>query len=309
MTSKIQRIYIAAHKGDLRFTKVCVASVHYWYPDIPITLIKDNYSGFFCTEEIERNFKVDVFNTEIQSFGWGFSKLEPLFLKKKEKSLVLDSDIVFAGKILDILENYEEDFIVSSHSASEKFLESHYYSPNQLAKIDPDFIPPGYAFNTGQFVITSGILKREDFSHLIEWSEPRKVIYSDVFKMGEQGLLNYILQKKHSQGKITLKQYEFMEWGKSQNVQNIDLKKFNSESIGYPFIIHWAGLKQPLYSQITNGFILSFFEDYYYSKILFGRFKQVNEKIFRRIFFYFKRILRKLLPENIKIFIKSYFSK
>jgi len=309
MSSKIERIYIAAHKGDLRFTKICVASVRYWYPNIPITLIKDNYSGFFSTKEIEKNFKVDLFDTEIQSFGWGFSKLEPLFLEQREKFLVLDSDIVFAGKVLDILETYEENFIVSSHGASEKFLESHYYSPNQLKKIDPDFIPPGYAFNTGQIVITSGIFKREDFSHFIEWSEPRNVIYSDVFKMGEQGLLNYILQKKHSQGKIALKQAQFMEWGKSQDVQNIDLKNFNSESRGYPFIIHWAGLKQPLYSQIANGFILSFFEDYYYSKILFGRFKQVNEKFFRRGFFHFKRILRKILPENIKFFIKSYFSK
>lgn len=293
---KIQRIYIATFKKDVYLTKTCVASIRYWYPDIPISLIKDYSWGFFDTSEIEKKFNVDVFDTEKKNFQWGFSKLELLFQNKKERYLVLDSDIVFAGKVINILEEYDEDFIVSSEEeVSVEFLESHYYCPSLLSKIDPEFTPPGYVFNTGQIVATSNILNREDFSPFIKWSQTPSIIYPDVFKLAEQGLLNYILQKKHSQSEITLRRIHFMQWGKSQKVKNIELRNLNSSSSCYPFVIHWAGLKRPLYNQMVNGFILSFFEDYYYSKFSFGKFKKIKNLIPRQIYFYLIKLLRALL--------------
>ena len=60
VTSKISRIFIASYKGDVRLTRICVASIRHWYPEIPITLIKDYSWGRFPTGDICRRWKVDV---------------------------------------------------------------------------------------------------------------------------------------------------------------------------------------------------------------------------------------------------------
>ena len=41
----IDAVYIACYKYDLRFTRILVASIRHWYPEIPIYLIKDRFYG------------------------------------------------------------------------------------------------------------------------------------------------------------------------------------------------------------------------------------------------------------------------
>ena len=98
--SKIQKIYIACCKKDAWFTKLCVASIRYWYPRIPIFLIKDYLWGDFDTSEIEQRLDVSVLDTERKKLGWGFSKLEAMFLENNERILVFDSDTVFVGRVV-----------------------------------------------------------------------------------------------------------------------------------------------------------------------------------------------------------------
>src|SRR5438045_1395202 len=100
---KIDRIYIAGHKSDFRFTQCCVASIRHWYPKIPVTLIKDESSGGYSTEQLENLWNVSCFNSRQKVFGLGMSKLEPLFLPIRERCLIIDSDIVFLGRVLDSL--------------------------------------------------------------------------------------------------------------------------------------------------------------------------------------------------------------
>ena len=45
-----------------------------------LTLIKDKYFGDFFTNDIEKNYNVNVMDVGNRVFSWGFSKLEPLFL-------------------------------------------------------------------------------------------------------------------------------------------------------------------------------------------------------------------------------------
>src|SRR5258708_6586585 len=98
---KIDCIYLLAHKYYMRLTGLCVASIRYWYPEIPIYLIKDEVAGTFCTEEIKRVWNVGILHTEDRAFGWGFAHLEPLLLERKQRFLVMDVDIVFVGRVLD----------------------------------------------------------------------------------------------------------------------------------------------------------------------------------------------------------------
>ena len=78
----VDKIYVNTYKGDNHWCHICVASIRFWYPKIQITLIKDLNLGDFDTYLIEKTYNVNVFETK-DTFGWGYGKLEPLFLKKK----------------------------------------------------------------------------------------------------------------------------------------------------------------------------------------------------------------------------------
>ena len=211
---KISKIYIATHKYDMRFTRICVASIRYWYPEIPIYLIKDYLNGDFNTDEIEDVWNVGVFETSRKTFGWGFSKLEPLFNKATERFLILDSDIVFTGRVLDYLNEFDSDFVVQFENQTESEIERLYFSIKQLKSWDPDFAFPNYTFNSGQIVATGGLINRNDFDPLINWSGLRLSLkHPEVFTMGgDQGILNYVLLKKASQNAISISRVPFMKW-------------------------------------------------------------------------------------------------
>ncbi|MEP7274282.1 MAG: hypothetical protein ABI882_22500, partial [Acidobacteriota bacterium] len=100
---RIDRIVIAGYKFDLRFTQCCVASIRHWYPQIPVSLIKDESHGAYDTEDLEAYWDVDTLPLERRIFSWGTPKLEALFLASGERCLILDSDIVFIGRVLDSL--------------------------------------------------------------------------------------------------------------------------------------------------------------------------------------------------------------
>src|ERR1700722_1184870 len=112
---KIDCIYIAACAKDYRWTKCCVSSIRRWYEDIPIYLIKDETHGRFYTRELEHHWNLGALATEHKLLGYGFGKLEPLFLPRGQRCLILDSDTVFAGRVLEPLETYDGDFIVAWH--------------------------------------------------------------------------------------------------------------------------------------------------------------------------------------------------
>lgn len=268
---KIECIYLLAHKFYMRLTRICVASIRYWYPDIPIFLIKDEGGGPFCTGELEREWNVGVMETRDKAFGWGFAHLEPLLMERKQRFLVMDVDIAFVGRVLDELERYREDFIIDHEDhpdhPDEKF-EALYFRLDQLKRWDPEFKFPNFAFNAGQFVGTSGLFRKEDFDGLIAWSSPRSTLKPEIFNYGDQGVLNFVLMKKLAAKEITVARVPFMKWGEEE-MNEFDLARINPES-PYPFLIHWAGLRKPRMKDMLRSDILFKFEDFYYSRIAFA---------------------------------------
>ena len=53
-------IVVFCNAKDYFLTKICVASIRHFYPDIEILLVKDELNGKFSTRILERNFKVKV---------------------------------------------------------------------------------------------------------------------------------------------------------------------------------------------------------------------------------------------------------
>jgi hypothetical protein len=237
--------------------------------------------------------------SERKRFGWGFAKLEPLFLPSRERCLILDSDIVFAGPFLESLEACPGDFIVQHEDPTPDFVRSHYFDLESLRVLDPGFTFPGFTFNTGQLVATTGILNRDDFSPFVDWENPPKIRHPDVFKLGEQGLLNYILMSQQQSGAISLTRKRFMEVPGKGVFMDSSIEKGSGECVQlerigtdspYRFLIHWCGLKKPHIRDMICGDILLHFEREYYKVTRIG----VGRKLWQSSAAQFEVMLRGL---------------
>jgi len=264
---KLDAICIACYKYDVELTRICVASIRTWYPQIPIWLLKDETYGAFDTREIEEYWDVQVHPASRKTLGWGFGKLDMMMELSARRLLILDSDIVFVGRVIERLEQFAEDVVVHEEPYETEAVEQLFFSVEKLRQIDPDFAFPGYAFNTGQLVVKTGCLARADFQDLADW-ETRKVTRPDIFKMGEQGVANYVILKKLQRGELSLRREPFMLWpGDEANTRSIRLGDLTPDS-PHPVLIHWAGLrwgKSP--EQMPRADILLHFQRIYYSRI------------------------------------------
>ena len=261
---KIERIYVLGSPKDLHFTRCCIASIRRWYPDIPISLIKD---GHYNTSNLERYWGVELFDTGGKHFGLGMSRLEPLFQPHRERCLILDSDIVLAGPILDALEQFNEDFVVEGSNYPPGDIKAYYYDPELVTLLCPSFRYPGYVFNTGQMVATTGILKQEFFSPFICFDQPPRVYREDLFAAFDQGILNFVMHQKAQEGLISIRRHVFMCWPASMQPSDVDVDRLKAGQ-GYDFLMHWAGLKHPAIRDNCMSHVLDYYERLYFQKTI-----------------------------------------
>jgi len=264
----IQRIYIPTHKGDVRLAAICAASIRYWYPEIPILLIKDYSHGSFDTSEIERLCNASIFQTTKREFGWGFAKLEPLFEPAGGRFLVVDSDTVFTGPVLETLNQCETDFVVDDETQPAHEIKRLYFDLDYLRKIDPDFKFSGKTFNSGQWVGTPGLVSREDFCQVLHWGNPPQLKNPSFFMPGDQGILNYVLSKLAQQETLSLGRIPLMLWA-VRDIEQLDLEQLKDNS-PYRKIIHWAGVNKQRLGAMPRADILRFFEQCYFSSLPLG---------------------------------------
>lgn len=267
---KIDGVIVSCYRFDSDLTRICVASIRFWYPRVPIWLLKDHQYGDFSTTEIEKYWNVQVYPTVRKKLGWGGGKLDVMTELPARRFLLLDSDTVFAGRVLDRLERFDEDLIVENKDyIATGQVEDEFFSLNGICQLDPTFEFPGFGFNTGQFVVTSGLISKADFDGLLDW-QTLTVKHSEIFKMGEQGLLNYVILRKLQRSELTLRREPLMARpGESSGVEHIQVADFTSDG-PHQQVIHWAGLrwgKTP--EEMPRSDILLHFEGIYYSRIPF----------------------------------------
>ena len=215
----------------------------------------------YSTARLEQAWGVTRFPTERKQFGMGFGKLEPLFLPNRQRCLVLDSDLIFLGRVLDALNGYTDDFVVARHNFTPEALARDFFDVAELRNFDPDFQCPSFTFNTGQFVATTGILRREDFASVLDFTEPPRLRFPEIFRAADQGVLNYVLWKKVQQGELTLRQHHFMEWPGALAEHTVRTEQLTADS-PFPFVLHWSGCKPQfiMFSKMRHGDLLRHFE-------------------------------------------------
>lgn len=258
----ISKIYVVTWKNDFHLAKLCIASIHYWYPDIPIILIKDELHGDFDCDALYKNWNVAPFPTSVRKFGTGYAKFEPLILPRKETYLMLDADLVLLGPLLDSFRDSKARFIVSPEGdKNPAHIGALAYNLDKLASFDPAFRADEFMFNTGQYVASSGFFKRRDLDPFLEWTEPRSLKHPDCFRYSDQGVTNYLFLKAFQQKRIRLEHKKFYEWGgmKGSDITADDLRKRK----GLPKVLHWAGLKPERIQDFYRADILTFYSDYY----------------------------------------------
>jgi hypothetical protein len=269
---KISDVYICVHRYDLRFAQICIQSIRHWYPDINITLVKNYYSGAFSVKYLQKYFGVKVLDRKGKSYGVCFGKLEPLFLPEKKKFILVDTDTVFVGKVIDYLNAVEADFVVDKEEQEETEVKRLYFDSRAVKNKFPAFPDNFFCFNAGQWMGTSGVLSKQSFSDVLVWDEqdqPR-LRYPDIISMYDQGAFNYLLNVENSRGTLKVERAPLMIWPGNGKAANISLEEIKSRTSGTVGIVHWAGLKKKRMEDMTRSDILMYYEQEFYRKLPFG---------------------------------------
>jgi hypothetical protein len=264
----VDRVYICASTLDSRYTRICVASIRYFYPDIPIQLLVGGRLRRGFAHEVLRHWDVGTADLPRGDYGWGFVKLEPLFGQPGEKFLVLDSDTVLTGQVLDIWNEFPAPFLVDDEEQSEADTKRLYYDWEKVRKIDPNARPPRFVFNSGQWFGTAGVLTRDDFAPWVEWTMPRRLRHPEHFMPGDQGILNYVLNQKAATDGLRVERRQIMRWP-GHSMGGLDAETVSKRAAA-PRVVHWAGVKKTRQRDMIGADLLARFEKVYYKRLPAG---------------------------------------
>jgi len=266
---RVESVCILCTARDVWLARIAVASVRYWSPEIPITLVKDPVYGRFRTDEVERAWGVSSTDTLAQPCGWGFGKIELLFRFPGRRLLILDADTILCGDVIGALDDSDADFVVSVEqieAARLDEMQQYYYWFDAVLELDAEFARPRSLFNSGHFVATSGVLHRDDFDRWLRWSSPVELRYPDRFHPGEQGVLNYVLDFAERRGRATVDRRHFAILSSSPELTRIRLEAIRRR-VSEPFVVHYNGRKPELLMKFPRRELLAFFERVYYSRV------------------------------------------
>lgn len=300
MSSAVDRIFVAASSRDGRFTRTCVASIRYFYPEVPIDLLVGGPLERGLADELRRYWTVGIANVPKRDWGWGFVKLEPLFGTRGEKFLVLDSDTVCVGDVLRLWADCGADFLVDDEWQSQEDTERLYYDWKKVATHDSTALPAQFVFNSGQWFGTAGILKRDDFSRWIDWGGERPSLrHPEIFMPGDQGVLNYVVNQKFQRERLNVAKSKIMRWP-GHGMDGITASTVATRTAP-PVIVHWAGLKKMTIGAMPGADVLDFFERLYYARL---PFRPLQRQL--RAAGYFARAAKHEFGVRVKLRLEKY---
>lgn len=299
---KITKIYISCYFRDVNLTRVCVASIRYWYPEIRIILVKDESKERFSTKDIEKSWNVEVFENNTIFKTGRFSILSLLVQQGKEHCLYLDSDLVFCGPVLEVIEKYDDDVVVCptwTDNPYDLLFTKRYYNYSKLKEIDSGFQYSGYCFNAGQIAFKEGVFTPEDFVDYLDFT-PNSISnkYNNIIALDDQGLLNYIFVKMENHKLLSIGKEKFMIIPNKEQIVDVKVLDLLNKNPNYPFILHWAGISGRKFIHfMSQSKILIFFNDFYYSKVEYSLFKRCYDLMvvyYQPLKAYYKRNKKRL---------------
>ena len=264
-------VYLAACSRDARLTRICVASIRYFYPDVPIKILAGDILQCGLAGELKKYWNVDVARLPRGDYGWGMVKLEPLFGPKGQRFMVCDVDTVFTGPVLDYWQS-DSHFLVDNEDLPDAEFKRLYYDWDALKSEDADVQSARKAFNVGQWFGTAGLVERDAFDRWVDWTLPRKLSRPDVFMGGDQGIMNYVVLKKEAFEGVTIERRELMRWP-GNGMDDLTPERVKA-GMAPSLVIHWAGLKAILLGNMVGADLLHFYEHFYYTRVPAGALRR-----------------------------------
>ena len=205
--------------------------------------------GFKETSEIEflvngsqttlnkfaKRFGVALSERSEMDYSWGFLKLELLFSDNgRQRFFVVDADTILL-RDFSILENDNSDFVVDDEGVvTQEFDELYYPREEVQMKFQSKQAFPSFAWNTGQWIGTSGIIDRKEFDGIVDWSGPQSVRSAPPFPNNEMGGLNLVVYNAMASGRIELTRAPLMYYPKPKSEKKLREK----------YVLHWAGMNE-----------------------------------------------------------------
>jgi hypothetical protein len=216
-------------------------------------------------DELTGHWGVRLADLPPRDYGWGFVKLEPLFRREGERFLVLDSDTVITGPVLESWNTGGGPFLVDDESQGVVEKRRLYYDWERLREHVPQTLAPSFVFNSGQWFGTGGMLSRDDFEPVLAWNEPPKLRRPECFMGGDQGVLNWVLNQKAALDGLGVARRSIMRWPK-RSMDGLSPAEVASGAAP-ALVVHWAGLKRPRLNAMIGADLLAWFEKFYYARL------------------------------------------
>ena len=244
-------IISCCHK-DYNFAKGCCESVRYYLGDIPICLIID---GAFSTQNLTRKYGIHVIQRDnvvhpelkSKSFGFGLTKMIAFWESPWDNFLFLDADTVVWGDLLKYTNFDDFDLIIDKNPTwSEADISKFYFDTHAIEEHFPDFQWRDNPYwVTGVFFAKKNIFSLQQYISLLDFNSQNP----GVFKLGEQGILNFMAFQNVQAGniKIDIRKMQTLvrQHSTTQLQQWFQIEEGGARRDHHPIpsVIHWAGRK------------------------------------------------------------------
>jgi hypothetical protein len=94
-----------------------------------------------------------------------------------------------------------------------------------------------------------------------------------VFKNGDQGVLNFIVNEQARLGKIRVARVPLMRWP-GHGMQGLDADQVAKRTAA-PLVVHWAGMKKARQRDMVGADLLAYFENNYYKRLPAGGARRI----------------------------------
>lgn len=278
-------IVVFGNRKDFFLTKLCIASIRFYYPEVPVFLVKDKLNGDFNTRRLRKVFKVELLDLGKKYYGWGAAKIH-FILKEglpKKRYLCLDSDTIFVGKVLEKLNATSGDFVFNPHYLTPPFTKDAidiYFDPETIRENYPTYEYPGYFFNSGQMVVTPGLLKESLLSKTFQTK--RYPYYLKKFRCADQPILNMVMPVLKKEQNIEIEDMTFMRLSPQffLDATNNDFEKFRDGKT--KILVHYAGDRREYnLDKMRGNILLKGIKKEYQSKL--SRFARMLDSLQDRI--------------------------
>lgn len=269
-------IYVATHPGDYLHCKVLCQSIRYFCGDaVPIVLVKD---GDFDTAQVETLPNIQPLDprrlpAQAGSFARGRNKIRLFYDPEYPRYLYLDADMVLVSNILD-LPYADFDFYTTfadedlTDPTRRENLRAIVIDFDRLPEYDPDFVQDRIkSFNTGAFFA----VKNPELVAEVERAYEHVGKHGrTVFKLNDQGVLNYVINLLGRRGSFQIGGSRFTitpSWEPATKYPPLTLEALIQRQYTERRLIHYTQpVRRLLLRDYPFSFPLTLFYQQYYDR-------------------------------------------